>query len=315
MSSLLTDQLLLQVINKLPSFNEITIENISRLAGGLCNVNVLVEQQNSSQVIRFLTAVDLQNGVDREREFNHQRLAANSHFTPVPRQYYTSGQLQQLCGEQWHQLTNWCHGIMIVDYCSGRSLASLKVLNSAELKALANLVAGVHQIPNQEHMIAGESVSPFKRLSDYWHLCTSNNEQFKGRHQIVVTELINRLKELTSHTYCLIHGDINRGNIIVGATQLWLIDWEFSAFNDPYIDLASVMVELKLAAQDRAQFIAQYAQVSFEVDQARLQLFECYYCAMCWLWLQLQPNEMISNADGEYYYRRMLELSNSLAKQ
>jgi len=200
--------------------------------------------------------------------------------------------------------------VMVVDYCVGDTLLLTNQPTVNQVKSLADLVAGVHQLPYQvpvhnaclPHPTLVEYQSPYQRLSHYWQLCCHRNSEFGLQHQLVMTELLNQLKALSCKQLCLIHGDINRGNIINGARQLWLIDWEFSALDDPYIDLASVLVEFRLAPAQRQLFFNQYETRALPIDLARLEQFEAYYCALCWLWFKLQPDDTAESGGGEYYF-------------
>jgi len=325
MTACLTNQQLLTAIKTLPDFSEVTATDISRLSGGLCNVNVKVKQANRIVVIRFLTATDASNSVDRQREFDHQLLAAKANIAPQPHKLYDISWLQCHFGEAWHPLAKQFCGVMVVDYCAGYALLSANQSTLAQLQSLgtslaislATLVAAVHQLPYQaldqgaclNSSICDEYQSPYKRLNDYWQLVSqgndSGNEELGLQHQLVMTELLKQLKELTPGNLCLIHGDLNGGNIIVGSNQLWLIDWEFSALDDPYIDLASVLVEFNLTPSQRQLFLNQYETAATSIDLARLALLESYYCALCWLWFKLQPSELAEHGDGERYYNHL----------
>jgi thiamine kinase-like enzyme len=318
-ANLLSNEQLLAAINTLPSFEDVRLNDMTRLSGGLCNVNVRVKLAERAVVVRFLTVGNSDNPVNRRQEFYHQQLAAKHQLAPMPDAFYDMDSLYRKHSEAWSPLLGLFSAVMVVEYCVGDvwsslgQLTDIKNITTGPLVELANILACVHQIPYQAAESSHQYLTPADRLSHYWTSFYCQYPKLAAQYQTLMTELIDQVTGLDTESHCLIHGDVNGGNIIVGPSTVQLIDWEFSAYDDPYIDLASAIVELKLAPAARTVFLTHYSShysshypnMIQAVNQQRLVTFEAYYCALCWLWLQLQPGELAADADKDYYYRRL----------
>ena len=57
-------------------------------------------------------------------------------------------------------------------------------------------------------------------------------------------------RESKSHETVFTHNDFYYKNILNDDKKLWLIDWEFSGFNSPFLDLANVSKNYELSEDD-----------------------------------------------------------------
>lgn len=316
----LTAGQLVTAINGLPQFGAVSLSEVTLLSGGLCNVNVRVGQGSRPLLVRFLSRADIANPIDRQSEFAHQRVAASHRLAPQPLVYYPIEQLLASNNELWSRLATQFSGVIVADYCAGQALTSAAGIRPSQLESVASLLATLHQIPDQltaaRRDIRSEPTTPFTRLAHYWQLFCGQYPGDIDLYQRLIGQILSEIGEINITRRCLIHGDVNPGNIIINGRQARFIDWEYSDFDDPYIDLASTVVELKLASAARADFIAHYSLQCGEVSERRLMIFESYYCALCWLWSKIhhcqvgsvatQQAGLAANARTEYYFRRLM---------
>jgi hypothetical protein len=66
---------------------------------------------------------------------------------------------------------------------------------------------------------------------------------------------------LTDRPFCLLHGDLHRENLIVGAGDgaLWTIDWELALIGDPVYDLATHLHLMRYPAAQQRTLILRWA--------------------------------------------------------
>lgn len=83
--------------------------------------------------------------------------------------------------------------------------------------------------------------------------------------------------------YVLCHNDLNPRNVLFTET-IQLIDWEDSAINDRYFDLASVCVEFHLDQEDEAYFLRRYFTDESEIHVEKLKAYKVIYKALCTQW-------------------------------
>ena len=83
--------------------------------------------------------------------------------------------------------------------------------------------------------------------------------------------------------YVLCHNDLNPRNILFSET-IQLIDWEDSAVNDRYFDLASVSVEFNLDEQYEEYFLRRYFTEEDEINVQKLKAYKIIYKALCTQW-------------------------------
>ena len=99
--------------------------------------------------------------------------------------------------------------------------------------------------------------------------------------------------ESFSSEYVLCHNDLNPRNILFSET-IQLIDWEDSAVNDRYFDLASVCVEFNLDEEDEVYFLRRYFTHEDEIYVEKLKAYKIIYKALCTQWFENLERENLS---------------------
>ena len=114
---------------------------------------------------------------------------------------------------------------------------------------VAKILKQLHSIkPNIEHYF-----DPIKLINKYYNSCQKliyNVDEY--------LYIINDIKDIYNPS-CLCHNDIVNGNILFTKYKDYLIDYEFSAINDPLFDIMSFFTENNIYDQNiKEQFYKEY---------------------------------------------------------
>ena len=315
---------LFPIIKSLPvishySFDDIRVEDLTRLDGGVCNINFKLCLNGEMLLVRFLLNTDQTNTVCRRQEFSNQRLAWLAGVASEPLAYFSAATLSLTTGKQLNQCSPGIVGVSISKFCPGNSLQYGDVIDVAQLKSLAVVLAKLHDIEvtnSSTHSNTSSYVMQpaSARLMAYWRTIETNTTSSiiaADDIELIVDSLNNLAIEDEN---CLIHGDINPGNIIVKNAQLRLIDWEYSGVTSPYIDLASAIVELALTEQQSLDFINDYQASGIKINQTGLMSYISYYCALCIMWYEINAFKDLPSTNTSMVERYCLILNSSLER-
>ena len=323
---------LVHIIKSLPaishySFNDISVEDLTCLGGGVCNINFKLCLNGDMLLVRFLLNTDQTNTVCRRQEFNNQRLAWLAGVASEPLAYFAAATLSLTTGKQLNQWSPGIVGVSISKFCPGNSLQYGDVIDVVQLKSLAVLLAKLHDIDVTNSSTHSNTISSINssnnsnvmqpasaRLMAYWRTIETNSTSSilaADDIELIVDSLNNLAIEDNN---CLIHGDINPGNIIVNNAQLRLIDWEYSGVTSPYIDLASAIVELALTEQQIFDFINDYQASGIKINQTGLISYISYYCALCIMWYEINAFNVLLGTNKSMIERYCLILNSSLER-
>jgi len=172
----------------------------------------------------------------------------------------------------------------------------LRDISHQQLALLAQHIACLHRhgtTSSARHTTSGLSI-----LTQYWQCFNHHDGLNLARYQ----RLMQNLAPLTFDQDCLIHGDLNGGNLLVNQNQLAIIDWEFCTIGDRYTDLATVIVELALSKSSAQYLIRVYGEsLPMEtIDTQKLHMMQLYYLGLCWLW---QPKSLNGSKLDAYQQR------------
>lgn len=121
-------------------------------------------------------------------------------------------------------------GVKISAYVDGEILSQINPLN--HLEEVSNILKTVHE----SKVLSKHHYNHFERLEKYEII----NDELAKDYYLLKEEL----KELYDKHYKdlpqkLCHGDAQPSNFIISKDRAYLVDFEFSANNDPYYDIAT----------------------------------------------------------------------------
>ncbi len=103
----------------------------------------------------------------------------------------------------------------------------------------------------------------------------------KRLHGIKINKRVfNRKKD---HVLC--HHDLNPKNFIF-SDSIKLIDWEYARYNDPYFDLATVVVEFKLNKTKEKWLLEYYFKNPYIINKKKLYFFKKSYIKLRKQWFK-----------------------------
>ena len=151
--------------------------------------------------------------------------------------------------------------LMICEFLEGEHKTNL---SRKALKKIVEVLKKLHAIKIESEVIDLESLF---------------TAQDKGVKEAFVT-----LEKYPKEVF-LCHNDLNPKNILFSNHNVKFIDWEFSANNDLYFELACVSVEFDLTLEDEAYFLASYF-LRDGWDREKLEAYKVIYAGLCKQWFE-----------------------------
>lgn len=187
--------------------------NITQIHGGMMNESFLVETK-TNKYITYFPPVHVKGMVDRELERFHHNVAYSNNLTSK---------------NVYFDIDT---GIKINEYISG---SSLNLIEKYDIKKVATLLKSFHQIKP----LANQNYEPFRRFDEY-EKDAHSYQKFDKEFYIYKELLMSNQNFLMSFPLVVSHNDAQKSNIIKSdKDEYYLIDFEFSANNDEYYDIAT----------------------------------------------------------------------------
>ncbi|KOP77729.1 hypothetical protein AMS59_13850 [Lysinibacillus sp. FJAT-14745] len=126
-------------------------------------------------------------------------------------------------------------------------------------------------------------------------------------------ELLNdKIQQLKSFSLCPCHNDLVPENFIKSSDgKIFLIDWEYSGYNNPFWDLAAFILESELTSDDEQKFLKFYFQRPLlEEEYFQLNFYKSVQDILWSLWTIIK--ELHGDSFGNYGYNRYERGSNLL---
>ena len=166
--------------------------------------------------------------------------------------------------------------ILVFQYIQSNHLTPEKVKEKETLKKIIHLIKIVHK--EVVNFLEGPNLSNgiFQMINvKIFHLKEKNNPYAdKLNNFIKDCEIFE--KEFESNEKIFTHNDFFYKNILDDDKKLWLIDWEFSGFNSPYLDLANLSKNNEFSEDDDNFILEGYYGDSISSNsKIKLHMFKC----------------------------------------
>ena len=148
--------------------------------------------------------------------------------------------------------------ILVFQYIQSNHLTPDKVKEKKTLKKIIHLMKIVHK--EVVNFLEGPNLSNgiFQMINvKIFHLKEKNNPHTDKLNKFIKECEIFE-KESKSHIKVFTHNDFFYKNILDDDKKLWLIDWEFSGFNSPYLDLANLSKNNEFSENDDSFILDEY---------------------------------------------------------
>jgi thiamine kinase-like enzyme len=208
-----------------------------RLAGGITNVNFLVEDAGERYVVRVGDDIPV-----------HQILRFNE--AAASRAAFAAGVSPEVVHTE--------PGVLVLRYIDGRTLTADDVRDPARVTRIVPLLKRVHRV--MPRYLRGPLLAfwVFHVIRDYAHTL----EERGSRHLPRLPELIDIAESLELEVgpvdFVFGHNDLLPGNFIDDGNRIWMIDWDYAGWNSPLFDLANLASNAEFAREQEARLLTSY---------------------------------------------------------
>ena len=239
-------------IRSIPIWNEkIKIQNIE---GGLTNQNFLIEENNKKYVVRLGDDIPEHN-VSRSKELIASNAAAEIGLSPAVI-YNTKG-------------------VLVLEYIEGTMLSTDSIVD--KLESIISLIKKIHSEMSKK--LYGQSVNfgVFDAIKHY--------EKYLKNQKSSYTQLLPSLLfqvdklEINTSPYDIVfcHNDLIFTNFLDDEDRLWIVDWEYSGFNNPLFDLGDFASHCNFSENKEIFLLENYFEK--KINEKLLLEFNSFKCA------------------------------------
>jgi thiamine kinase-like enzyme len=147
-------------------------------------------------------------------------------------------------------------GVLVLDFIEGRTLSAADVRDTGNLDRLAALVRRCHtEVPR--HWRGPTPIFwVFQVLRDYAHTLRNAGAPYDLAPLAAAAEALERATGPVEIVFG--HNDLLPANLIDDGRRLWLLDWEYAAFNTPLFDLGGLASNAGMTPDERTALLAAY---------------------------------------------------------
>lgn len=263
----LSEQQIQKLLSLVPALDHQAELHCTHLSEGITNENYRVQLDGKSYLLKIYNDDSDRLGLDRAAEINlRQKLAAENMTTATI--YY--------CQENNFSLNHWIEG---------------ETWKKAQMQCPENLQRLVQKI-KQLHTLAPAEIPILHfphRLELYRSMIARRHSVLPPIEQAVYQYSIRLLEQLDNRLpACLCHNDLVAANILQSSQQdadeIYLLDWEYAAVNNPLFELAVICQGNDLSASQRLELLALYFGETPAPYQDDLNAWCWLYDYMSLLW-------------------------------
>lgn len=254
----------IDILSKVLNIEKNTIK-LSVIGGGMTNRNFLLRTTKGSYVVR-IPGEGTGNFINRREERKNTYNAVK-------------------CG--WHPDVIYFDdsGIKITEYIENSEILSAKFLKDENvLNNVIGILKKLHlknfEVNNMNENWICNEYKKYDAMLDKekvkWNLYPAFRELEKE-----FLPFVEKLKSFNPQ-FSACHNDLVPQNWIISKDNLYLLDWEYSAINDPAFDLASLVSEFKLDKNLRNKVITLYSKDEF--FEKRVYIYELLQHILWFVW-------------------------------
>ena len=240
------------LIRSLPFWkNEIKIKAIK---GGLTNQNFLIQENSKKFFVRLGDDMPEHN-VSRSKELIASNAAAEIGLSPAVI-YNTKG-------------------VLILEYIEGAMLSTDSIVD--KLESIISLIKKIHSEMSKK--LYGHSVNfgAFDAIKRYAKLLKNHKSSYT---KLLPSLLFQGDKlEINTSPYDIVfcHNDLIFTNFLDDEDRLWIVDWEYSGFNNPLFDLGDFASHCNFSENKEIFLLENYFEK--KINEKLLLEFNSFKCA------------------------------------
>ena len=240
------------LIRSLPFWkNEIKIKAIK---GGLTNQNFLVQENSKKYFVRLGDDMPEHN-VSRSKELIASNAAAEIGLSPTVI-YNTKG-------------------VLVLEYIEGAMLSTDSIVD--KLESIISLIKKIHSEMSKK--LYGHSVNfgAFDAIKRYAKLLKNHKSSYTQLLPSLLFQ-VNKL-EINTSPYDIVfcHNDLIFTNFLDDEDRLWIVDWEYSGFNNPLFDLGDFASHCNFPENKEIFLLENYFEK--KINEKLLLEFNSFKCA------------------------------------
>lgn len=284
------NDIIAQVQTRVPAWQGKTLA-VEPLHGGITNQNYKITVDDTAFVMRVCASNVGIHGINRQNEY--QCAQAAGHIGIAPPLFAFFGNLPE------------GHDIMINHFIVGETLTSAQIGSPAYLPQITDLLQRYH------------GLTDFAGRFDVFQIF-ENGLAFAQQQNAPLPPFIDQVQEemqriktaLQRHPLQLAacHNDLLAANFLLDETgRIWLIDWEYAGWGDPFFDLGNLSVNNAFDDGQDAALLSRYFGAIKPSDLARLKLMKIVSDAREGIWAMVQWGISDLEFDFAAYGNRHLE--------
>ena len=228
------EQLILK-LQKL-SFFEGNIE-LDLIEGFMTNYNYLVFHNNNTYVLK-LGNYSEHYGVIRSHEIEASKAGHKAGISP--------------------EVIYYDNKITIFNYIKSKYLTSENIREKITLKRIVHLIKVVHNEVTKYLENQNMQNNIFQLINKRIFQLKKSNSPYIDSVNNYINDYKFFKKEFEQDEKVFTHNDFFYKNILDDGKKLWLVDWEYSGFNPPFLDLANLSKNNELSADDDNFILEEY---------------------------------------------------------
>lgn len=251
---------------------------VSRLSGGLTNVNYLVEADGVRYVVRIPGRSTELLAVDRENERHNAEAAATTGIAPRILEYLPDLR------------------VMVIEFIEGETMSAERLRSPDAARRMAASLRRLHAGPRFLR-----DFDMFELVRYYLRICEEHDVPIPAgyRDRLPQVEAVERALAARPLPTVPCHNDLLAENYIDDGRQLWIVDLEYSGNNDPCFELGDTAQECGFDQDLRAVLCEAYFGSVRHDLLARMNL-QALMADVGWtLWAAIQ--EKISTIEYDFW--------------
>lgn len=210
---------------------------LSRLGGGITNVNFLAEDDARRAVVRVGDDIPV-HGILRFNELAASRAAHAAGISPA--------------------VLAHAPGLLVIDFVPGATMRAEDLREEGRLAAALDLVVRTHrELPRH---LRGASLTfwVFQVLRDY----DATLRQGQSAHLHRLPDLAREAEELETAVgrieMVFGHNDLLPANFLDDGARMWLVDWDYAGWGSPLFDLGGLAANNGLSPDQEDRMLIRY---------------------------------------------------------